>query len=114
MSGVLLDTERVVLVVDPGVCRLTSKIEAWSEDGVVKCKIESRCLHVQEFAEKLEGMSMMDIVKMPFSENKVFQVGGTTLKHSTCVVPTAVLKAMEAAAGLGLKKDVCLKFQKQP
>jgi hypothetical protein len=112
--GVLLDNERVVIVVEPGVCRLTSKIEAWSEDGVVRCKIESGCGHVRDFAEKLDGMALMDIVKMPFSENKVFQVGGRTLKHSTCILPTATLKAMEVAAGLGLKKDVSLKFQKLP
>ena len=112
--GVLLDTEKVVLVVEPGVCRLSSKIEAWSEDGILMCKIESGCTHVREFAEKLDGIALMDVVKMPFSENKVFQVAGKTLKHSTCVLPTAVLKAMEAAGGLGLKKDVSLKFQKQP
>jgi len=112
--GVLLDTEKVVLVVDPGVCRLTSRVEAWSEDGIVRCKIESGCVHVREFAERLDGIGVMEIVKMPFSENKVYQVAGKTLKHSTCVLPAAVLKAMEAASGLGLKKDVCLRFQKQP
>jgi len=112
--GVLLETGKVELVVDPGVCRLTSKVVAWSEDGVLKCTIESGCTHVRDFAAQLDGVGLMDIVKMPFSQNKVYQVAGRTLKHSTCVLPAAVLKAMEAAGGLGLKRDVSLKFVKGP
>jgi hypothetical protein len=112
--GVLLDNERVVLVIEPGVCRLTSKVEVWSEDGVLRCKIESGCAHVREFAERLDGVQMADIIKMPYSENKVYQVAGKTLKHSTCILPAAVLKAMEAAAGLALKRDVSLRFERQP
>ena len=110
--GVLLDKGKVVMVVEPGVCRLVSKIEVWPEGDELKCTIESGCQHVREFASKIEGIKTMDIIKMPFSENKVYQVGGKTLKHSTCVLPAAVLKGMEAAAGLGLKKDVSIKFQR--
>jgi len=112
--GVLLENGKVILVVEPGVCRLTSKVEAWIEDGVVRCTVESGCSHVREFAEKLDGLQIMEIMKMPYSENKVYQVAGRTLKHSTCILPAAVLKAMEAATGLALRRDVSLKFEKGP
>ena len=111
-SGVLLDTGKATITVDPGVCRLVSKVEVWMEDDILKCHIESACKHVQEMAAKLDDMTMVDVIKMPFSENKVYQVAGRTLKHSTCVLPAAVLKAAEVAAGLGLKRDVHLTFEK--
>ncbi|HXZ24366.1 MAG TPA: hypothetical protein VEH08_06485 [Methanomassiliicoccales archaeon] len=110
--SVLMDTGRVVLTLDPGVCRLTSKIEVYPEGDEFRCKIESRCTHVQDFASQLDGFTMMDVIKMPFCENKVYAVGGRTLKHSACPVPMAVLKAAEVAAGLGLKRDVHVTFEK--
>jgi hypothetical protein len=47
-----------------------------------------------------------------FSENKVYVIGGKTLKHSTCPMPMAVLKGLEVAAGLALKRDVVVAFDK--
>jgi hypothetical protein len=55
---------------------------------------------------------MMDVMKMPFSDNKVYVTGGRTLKHSTCPLPMAVLKGFEVAAGLALKRDVTVIFNK--
>jgi hypothetical protein len=57
-------------------------------------------------------MEMMDVLRMPYSENKVYEIGGRTLKHSTCPLPMALLKGFEVAAGLGLKRDVVVAFDK--
>ena len=59
-----------------------------------------------------EKLEMMDAMRMPFSENKVYAIGGRTLKHATCPLPMAALKGMEVAAGLGLKRDVLVSFDK--
>lgn len=107
-----LGSERVKLTVDTGVCRFPAKVECWTEGMKMRCSITSNCKHVQDFGAELEAIDMMDIVTMPFSENKVYQVGGRTLKHSTCPMPMAVLKGFEAAAQLALKRDVTVIFEK--
>jgi hypothetical protein len=110
--NLLLNQGKVSLNVDSGVCRFNAKIECWSEDDLLKCTIKSGCKHVQDFAAAMEPYDMMDVMKMPFSDNKVYIVGGKTLKHSTCPLPMAVLKGFEVTAGLALKKDVHVVFDR--
>jgi Family of unknown function (DUF6951) len=112
MSDFNMEPQRVFLNVDSGVCRFKARIECWMEDGLLRCSIVSGCKHVQDFATSLEPMEMMDVLHMPFSENKVYIVGGRTLKHTTCPLPMAVLKGFEVAAGLALKRDVIVTFDK--
>jgi hypothetical protein len=76
------------------------------------CTIVSGCKHVQDFAAAMQPMEMMDVLRMPYSENQVYEIGGRTLKHSTCPLPMALLKGFEVAAGLGLKRDVVVAFDK--
>lgn len=111
-SSLLLDQGKVTLTVNVGVCRFPARVECWMEEGLLRCSIQSGCIHVQEFGAALEPMDMMDAMKMPFSENAVYIVGGRTLKHSTCPIPMAILKGFEVAAGLALKRDVTVTFDK--
>ncbi|OPY31193.1 MAG: hypothetical protein A4E32_01643 [Methanomassiliicoccales archaeon PtaU1.Bin124] len=107
-----LDQGKVILHVDSGVCRFDAHIECWlNEDGTLGSAIKSNCPHVKEFAEALGSCDMMAAMKMPFSENQVYMVGGRTLRHSTCPVPMAVLKGFEAASGLALKRTVTVTFK---
>jgi hypothetical protein len=110
--NLLLNHGEVSLNVDSGVCRFNAKIACWLEDDLLRCTIKSGCKHVQDFADALEPCEMMDALKMPFSDNKVYITGGKTLKHSTCPLPMAVLKGFEVAAGLALKRDVHVIFEK--
>jgi hypothetical protein len=111
-DSVLLDQGKVSLRVDTGVCRFDAKIVCWMEEGMLRCAIESRCPHVDDFANALGPCELMTAMKMPFSENHVYIVGGRTLKHSTCPLPMAVLKGFEVAAGLALKRDVTVIFDR--
>ncbi len=105
-----LDQGNVSLHVDSGVCRFDAKIVCWMEDGMLRCSISSRCPHVNDFAKALGPCDMMAALRMPFSENQVYIIGGEKLKHSTCPVPMAVLKGFEAASGLALKRKVSVDF----
>jgi hypothetical protein len=107
-----MNSEKTTLIVEPGVCRFTAKIECWMDEEMqLRCSIQSGCKHVQQFAAELGQCDIMTPTKLPFSENKVYVVGGTTLVHATCPIPMAVLKGFEVAAGLGLKRDIIVKFQ---
>jgi len=112
MNEFMLDEQKVKLNVDPGVCRFKASVECWMEEGKLRCNIKSGCAHVQEFGEALGSYDMMEALHMPFADNKIYLVGGKTLKHSTCPLPMAVLKGFEVAAGLALKKDVMVTFVK--
>ena len=104
---------KVVLNVDPGACRLKSQVISWlDDDGLLQCRITSACKNVTDFGEGLGGMDPMIVLHLPFSENQVYLRAGVMLKHATCPVPLAVLKAMEVASGLGIKRDVHLTFDR--
>ncbi|MEM0449549.1 MAG: hypothetical protein QW520_07000 [Methanomassiliicoccales archaeon] len=111
MSKILLEEQRVVLNLDPGVCRFKTKIIIWSENGKIKCEINSGCKHVKDFGKEIETCEIIEALHMPYSENRVYLVGGRTLKHASCPIPMAVLKGFEVAAGLGLKRPVSLTFE---
>ena len=98
--------------VDSGVCRFNARVIAYMDDENIRFIIESTCPHVKEFGEKITVLGRFDALKMPFSENVVFIKGGETLKHSSCPLPTAVIKCAEACAGFALKRDVKLEFLK--
>ena len=103
---------RVIVNVDPGACRLHSQVTGWTDDdGMLRVQVTSECKHVVEFGKRLPPMDVMDVLRMPYCENTVCIEGGKALKHSTCAVPLAVLKCLEAAGGMGVKKDVHLTFQ---
>ena len=56
---------------------------------------------------------MFDIVKMPFRENPIYELGGKFLKHSACPLPMAMIKAGEVVTGMGLKRSVTVTFEWQ-
>ncbi len=111
-SDVFMGQDKVKLSVDTGVCRFPAKVECWLEGTMLRCSIASDCEHVREFGAALEPLDMMEVMRMPFAENPVYVVGGRTLKHSTCPMPMAVLKGFEAAAGLALKRNITVVFDK--
>lgn len=102
----------VCMSVDPGACRFRTRITARYEDGEIHYHIETDCPH----ACKLEGvldprLSPFEALKMPFAENPVYIACGKVLVHSACPLPSALIKAAEAVAGLGLKRSVRFDFE---
>lgn len=100
----------VTLEVDPGACRLPTIIKAVQEDDRVKLEIESKCPMVRALAEKLKDMDMMDCMVTPITENPVMIAAGESLKHASCPVPLAIIKAAEACCGMAVQKDVRLTY----
>ncbi|NLN72245.1 MAG: hypothetical protein GX137_05610 [Thermoplasmatales archaeon] len=99
--------------VDAGVCRFKTVIEAVGDDMMnVTFKIRSECSAVRAMAKGLEGpIGIFDVLKLPFSENPVYCVANGTIIHSSCPVPSAVIKSAEVAADMALKKDVSMKME---
>ena len=97
--------------VDPGVCRLHSTIQARTDGMLVEFEVlQSDCPQVRNLKKVLRQMEIWDVMKMPYTENTVYQLCGEVLKHSSCPVPMAMVKCAEAAAELALKKPVTVEF----
>lgn len=99
------------VIVDPGICGFDAVLEAIGSNGVVKLRIESECECVKELAEILTEVSLQDLMgDHLFTENKVYKNAAKYVRHQSCPIPCAIMKAVEAELGLALKKDVTIKF----
>ncbi len=100
--------------VDPGACghRVTVAVEPDPGGGGKRYRlaVETDCPHVRRLAEALPGLGRMDaLVAIP--ANPVYQAAGRCLKHAACPVPSAILKALEVAAGLNVAKPATIRFE---
>lgn len=101
----------VSMCVDPGVCKFKTKITTTYDDGVVHFEFVTECPHVKKLPELIkDGLDPFEALKMPFSTNPVYDACGKVLAHSACPIPSAMIKTVEAAAGLGLKRPVRFDF----
>jgi len=93
--------------VAPGICGFTTTIEGHVDDmyqAVVT--IESDCAQVNKLADRLGQISVLDELRAPLHESSIYRDAGACRLHAACPVPSAILKAIEVAAGLALPADV--------
>lgn len=99
--------------VNPGVCGFKATILARAnEGGKIHIEIESECTYVQEFAEQVGELDPFKEWNS-FFESAVFKSANTCINHTDCVIPTAILKAVNVEAGLALPADVTLEITKE-
>jgi hypothetical protein len=98
------------VAVDSGACGYKAIITAETEDGeTIKIKIETECLMVKGMAEELKQVEKYSLFA-GFLTNPVYRVASKHVQHCTCPVPSAILKAVEAEAGLNVSKNVSIEF----
>lgn len=103
----------ITVQTDPGICGLPSTITSSSEDMQnVKIEIDSKCPDIMKIAEKIKEVNAMEEVFGKIGENAVYTAAKEHCKHAACPVPAAIMKAVEAAAGLALPKDVTIRIAK--
>lgn len=100
-----------VVSVDAGACRFKTKIAGQPDGNSVRLTISSDCPCVRQLAEELKSAEPFEALRMPFSKNPIFSRADRFLRHATCPVPTAILKCIEAASDLALKKSVMIEFE---
>ncbi|MBO4798884.1 MAG: hypothetical protein J5494_08985 [Candidatus Methanomethylophilaceae archaeon] len=99
-------------IVKAGICGMTTRITATpSEDMMtMTVKLESDCPMVCK-EPVIENISCYEEVGTPFTESAVYCWASRNLKHTACPVPCGIVKCIEAAAGLGLKKPVSIEWE---
>lgn len=100
------------VTVDPGVCKMKTVIVAKMDDDMnVTFDIQSDCKSVKKLAEKLPPISPYSEVGSHYLDSEIYKAANDTIAHLACPVPCAIVKALEVAGGLGLKKNVTITIE---
>jgi hypothetical protein len=96
----------------PGICGFTCHIHARKKSSsLVAIEIgESDCEQIQRLADRLSEMSLKDLF-LPLTRNPVYIAAEKSGCHPSCVIPCAVLKAVEAAMGMALPRSVKIELE---
>ncbi|MDR0508696.1 MAG: hypothetical protein LBG63_02560 [Candidatus Methanoplasma sp.] len=99
--------------VEPGVCKLKTIIiaKADPETFLVEFSIQSECPNVTKLAAAVKPICPYTEVEAKLNNTAVYNLAGDHLPHAACPVPCALMKSLEAAAGLALKRDVHIKLE---
>lgn len=95
--------------VDPGACgfccRITAALQA---KHVVRLRvIDSDCEHIQRLSALVGEVGIRDLF-LPFCRNPVMIAAEKAGCHAACPIPTALIKAAEAAMGMAIPKSVII------
>ena len=104
----------VIAEISPGACGLVSRIKASSPDGMnVALEIESACPRVQSYAAQVTALdAFQELLRKPLAQTQPVLLAAEHSLHTTCLVPLAVLKAAEAAAGLALPQASSIQLER--
>jgi hypothetical protein len=79
----------------------------------VELSIESACSRVQAYAAQVKTLdAFQELLRKPLAQSMPVLLAAEHGLHTTCLVPLAVLKAAEAAAGLALPKASSIELER--
>ena len=101
------------VTVDAGVCKMKTVIiaKANPETGMVDIDIQSDCPNVLKMSWAVKPICPYTEVEGEMNKTDVYTLASGTIPHAACPVPCGVIKAIEVAGGLGLKRDVTIKVE---
>ncbi|MGC8825990.1 MAG: DUF6951 family protein [Anaerolineae bacterium] len=73
-------------------------------------EITSTCERIQSMAEVLGEVDAAHDMSCSMNETRVYSIAPDYVCRNSCVVPAAILKAMEVAAGIFLPADAHIEF----
>ena len=98
--------------IESGICGFCTTVRASKTKAMaMEIAIESDCKQITALGSHIQKMGMKEILKNPINKNPVYEKAGECNLHTSCPVPSGMLKAAEAELGLALKKDVKIEFQ---
>jgi hypothetical protein len=105
--------EAANVVANAGVCGHTATIRAVKTAGhVVRLSLESDCAHVQKIAPEPLEVDALRQIGLRGGLPPLLEAAYACCAHAACPVPSALVKAVEVAAGLALPADVTMKISK--
>ncbi|MCL1810738.1 MAG: hypothetical protein FWG41_00735 [Methanomassiliicoccaceae archaeon] len=101
------------VTVDAGVCKMKTVIVARGnpDTGMVDISIESDCANILKMSWTLKSICPYTEVEEAMNKSEVYTIASDCIPHTACPVPCGIVKAIEVAGGLGLKRDVTIKIE---
>jgi len=98
------------VTVDAGVCKMKTIIIAKPnmDTGMVDIVIQSDCANVLKMSWTLKEVCPYTEVEAAMNETEIYKAASEAIPHAACPVPCGVVKAVEVAGGLGLKRNVTI------
>ena len=91
---------------------MITKIHAvQQEDMMVRLDIESDCHNILKMSWGLKPINPYCEIESPICESEIYQLATKTLPHAACPVPCAMIKAVEVASDMGIKRDVTITIE---
>lgn len=101
-------SDRCKVTVDAGVCKMVTVITAVAnpDTGMVDIDIQSDCPNILKMSWSVQPICPFTEVEAAMNETDVYKLASMKLPHAACPVPCGIIKAVEVAGDLGLKRDV--------
>ncbi|MDR1405372.1 MAG: hypothetical protein LBJ20_07410 [Candidatus Methanoplasma sp.] len=101
------------VTVDAGVCKMKTVITAKSnpDSGLVDVDIQSDCPNVLRMSWSVKSICPYTEVEEAMNSTEIYRFASESIPHAACPVPCGVIKAIEVAGGLGLKRDVTIRIE---
>ena len=98
--------------VDAGVCKMKTRIHAaQQEDMMVRIDIESDCHHILKMSWRVQPINPYSEIESRICDTDVYKWANEVLPHAACPVPCAIIKAVEVASDMGIKRDVSITIE---
>ncbi len=99
--------------INAGICGFCTTVEAIDSGKYkIRLKITSDCPNIQKLAEDLVEIDALDEIAKKAKSTKTYEIAAKHCPHSSCIVPSGIIKAVEVAAGLALPKNAAIKMEK--
>lgn len=100
------------VTVDAGVCKMKTRIHAVQQDDMmIKLDIESDCHNVLKMSWRVKPVNPYTEVESKMIESEIYKWASETLPHAACPVPCGMIKAVEVAADLGIKRNAVITIE---
>ena len=97
--------------VKAGICGTETTIEITKTSQTkVHVSFVTTCEHVQDLAKELAELDIGSEVTKPINETLTYTLASKYLCRTSCVVPAAILKAMEVTTGIFLPESCAIEF----
>jgi hypothetical protein len=63
--------------------------------SLASIEVETTCEHIKKLAEELKNIKVGEEMTLPICETQVYKTASKYLCRTSCVVPSAILKAIE-------------------
>lgn len=94
-----------------GVCGHETSIKAYKVDPThIAFEITTTCEHIQALAGALGEVDVAHDMACRLDETQVYRLAVEHVCRNSCIVPAAILKAMEVTAGIFLPGNCSIEF----